>query len=89
LRAAAESRLLPDALRGRAFEKLGLSLLATGQYADAEVALLAALKQPRHDARTQCLLATVYKRTGRLEEAARAEAQCINAPGGNQENGAS
>ena len=80
LGAATESQLLPESLRGTAFEKLGLALLGTGQYAKAESSLMAALKQPRHDTRIQCLLATVYERTGRLEEAARAGAQCLNAP---------
>ena len=80
LRAAASSGLLPETLRGPAFEKLGLALLATGQYAEAESSLLAALKQPQHDSRIQCLFAMLYKQTGRMEEATRAETRCLNTP---------
>lgn len=80
LRAAIKSQLLPESLRGAALEKLGLALLGTGQYAEAESSLLAALKQPQHDVRIQCLFAMLYKQTGRLEEAARAGTQCLSAP---------
>jgi tetratricopeptide (TPR) repeat protein len=80
LRAASESKRLPQSLRGPALERLGLALLGTGQFAEAESSLLAALKQPQADARVHCLLAMLYKRTGRLEEAARAGNQCLNAP---------
>ena len=80
LRVATESQRLPESLRSAAFQNLGLALLGAGKYAEAESSLLAALKQPQPDARIQCLFAMVYKRTGRLEEATRAETQCLNAP---------
>ena len=80
LRAATESQRLPESLRGTAFEKLGLALLGTGQFAEAESSLLTALKQPQPDLRVHCLLAMLYKQTGRLEEGARAGTQCLNAP---------
>ena len=80
LRAASESQRLPESLRGAAFENLGLALLGTGQFAEAESSLHAALRQPQPDMRIHCLFAMVYKRTGRLEEAARAGAKCLNAP---------
>jgi len=80
LRAATESQRLPESLRGAAFENLGLALLATGQIAEAESSLLAALKQPQPDLRILCLFAMLYKQAGRLEESARAGNLCLNAP---------
>jgi hypothetical protein len=80
LRAATESQRLPESLRGAAFENLALALLGTGQFAEAESSLLAALKQPQSNMRIQCLFAMVYKGTGRLEAAARAETKCLSAP---------
>ena len=80
LRAATESQHLPESLRGTAFEKLGLALLGIGQPAEAESSLLAALTQPQPNLRVHCLLAMVYKQTGRLEEGRRAGIQCLNAP---------
>jgi Tfp pilus assembly protein PilF len=80
LRAATGSQRLPESLRGAAFQNLGLALLGTGQFAEAESSLLAALKQPQPDVRIQCLFAMLYKQTGRLEEAARAGTLCLDAP---------
>jgi Tfp pilus assembly protein PilF len=80
LRAATESPRLPEALRGAAFEHLGLALLGGGQVAEAESSLLTSLKQPQPNLRIHCLLAMVYKQTGRLEEAGRAGTECLNAP---------
>ena len=80
LRAATASQRLPESVRGAAFHNLGLALLASGQIVDAESALLAALKQPQPDMRVNCLLAMIYKQTGRFEEGARAGTKCINAP---------
>ncbi len=80
LRAATGSQRLPESLRGAAFQNLGLALLGTGQFAEAESSLLAALKQPQPDMRIQCLFAMLYKQTGRMEEAARAGTLCLNAP---------
>ena len=80
LHAATGSQRLPESLRSAAFQNLGLALLATGRFAEAESSLLAALKQPQPDPRIHCLLALLYKQTGRLENAALAGTQCLNAP---------
>ena len=76
LRAAAESRHLPEAARGAAYKNLGLALMGSGEIAAAEIPLLAALKQSPPDFRAYCSLVGVYQRSGRLEEAAGAEADC-------------
>ncbi|MEO8343799.1 MAG: tetratricopeptide repeat protein, partial [Gallionella sp.] len=76
LSAAAEFRFLPEAARGTAYKNLGLALMGGGDIAAAEVALLAALQQSPPDFRAYCSLGDVYQRTGRIEEAARAEADC-------------
>lgn len=76
LRAATESQRLPESMRGTAFKNLGLALLNNGQVAEAEAPLRAALGQPQPDLRAYCQLSKVYKQTGRLEEAARAETNC-------------
>jgi Flp pilus assembly protein TadD len=67
-------------VRGTAFQSLGLALLGSGQIVEAESSLLTALKQPQPDMRVHCLLAMVYKQTGRLEEATRAGTKCLKAP---------
>lgn len=76
LRAATQSQYLPQAVRGTAFRNLGLALLESGQIAEAEIPLRAALQQSPPDFRASCLLAIVYQHAGRLEEAARATADC-------------
>ncbi len=76
LRSAAGSQSLPEPLRGAAFYKLGLALMSYGQPVEAETALRAALLQESPDRRAYCLLSEIYKQSGRLEEAARAEATC-------------
>jgi hypothetical protein len=76
LRAATESQRLPESVRGTAFKNLGLALLNSGHAAEAEVPLRAALEQSPPDFRAYCLLSGVYKLTGRVEEAARAETEC-------------
>jgi tetratricopeptide (TPR) repeat protein len=82
LRAAAESQRLPESARGTALKNLGLALIGSGDVAAAEVPLRSALEQSPPDFRAYCSLSEVYKRTGRLEEAARAEAGCRSrAPG--------
>ncbi len=78
LRAATESQQLPESVRGTAFYSLGLALINSEQVAEAEAPLRAALEQRIPDLRAHCLLADVYKQTGRPEEAARAEASCPN-----------
>ena len=76
LRVATGSQGLPESVRGQAFKNLGLALLNSGQAAEAEAPLRAALEQPQPDLRAYCLLAGMYKQTRRLEEMARAEANC-------------
>ena len=76
LREATESQRLPESMRGSAFRNLGLALISFGQVAEAEAPLRAALEQSPPDTRAYCLLSSVYKQTKRLEEAARAEAEC-------------
>ena len=76
LRAATESQHLPVSVRGTAYKNLGLSLLRSQHVAEAEAPLLAALKQSPPDLRAHCLLSEVYKQTHRIEEAARAAADC-------------
>jgi len=78
LRVAIESQRLPESLRGSAFENLGHALLSNGQALEAESPLLAALKQPQPNLRVHCLLAMVYKQTGRSEDSARARIECLN-----------
>jgi len=78
LRAATESQRLPESVRGAAFRNLGLALLNSGQVAEAEAPLRAALEQWVPDLRAYCLLSEVYKQTGRFEEAARAKAGCTS-----------
>ena len=78
LRAATESRHLPDSVRGTAYRNLGLALINSGNIAEAEVPLLAALQQSPPEFRAYCLLSAVYKHGGRAEDAARAAADCRN-----------
>ena len=73
---ATESQRLPESVRGTAFYNLGLALLNSGPVAEAEAPLRAALVQAQPDLRAYCLLSEVYQRTGRSEEAVRAEAEC-------------
>jgi len=80
LHAATMSQQLPESLRGPAFQNLGLALFGNGQILEAESALLTALKFPPIETRIHCLLAVIYKRTGRASEEARAQASCPNAP---------
>ena len=75
-RAATESRNLPEKARGAAFKNLGLALMNSGRYAEAEAPLSAALRQSPPDFRAYCLLTAVYKLTGRAADAARAETAC-------------
>ena len=76
LRATTESQRFPESVRGTAFRNLGLALLNSGQVAEAEAPLRAALEQVQPDLRAYCLLSEVYRQAGRIEEAARAEANC-------------
>ena len=78
LRAAAESQHLPESVRGTAFRNLGLALINSGNVAEAEGPLRAALNQSPPDFRAYCLLAVVYKSAGRTGDAVQAEAGCRN-----------
>lgn len=80
LRAATGSQRLPEPVRGTAFKNLGLALMKSGQVAEAEAPLRAALEQPQPDLRAHCLLSKVYQQTKRFEEAAHAEAECRKQP---------
>ena len=74
---AVESQQLPEPVRGTAYKNLGFALFESGGVTKAEAPLRAALEQSPPDFRAYCLLSYVYKHTGRLEEATRAEANCI------------
>jgi tetratricopeptide (TPR) repeat protein len=78
LREATESYRLPESVRGKAFKSLGVALLSSGQAAEAEAPLRAALKQSPPDLSAYCTLSEVYKQSNRLDEAATAEADCRN-----------
>lgn len=81
LRLATESQRLPESVRAKAFENLGMALLGSGQVAEAESPLLAALKQSQPNLRIHCLLEGIYTQTGRMDGAARAGIECSNASG--------
>ncbi len=76
LRAAAESQLMPENLRGIAFRNLGLALIGSGNIAEAEAPLNAALQQSPPDDRAYCLLVAVYKSSGQVAQADTAAAEC-------------
>jgi hypothetical protein len=76
LRSATDSQRLPITVRGEAFERLGLALIDSGHIAEAEIPLRAALKEVPPELQAYCSLSEVYKRSGRSEEAARADASC-------------
>jgi protein O-mannosyl-transferase len=78
LRAAIESRLLPDSLRGTAYRSLGVALLKSGQAAEAEAPLRAALEQSPPDLSAYCQLSEIYQRSKRMAEAASAATECRN-----------
>jgi hypothetical protein len=79
---ATGSQRLPAAVRGKAYRNLGYALLNSGHIAEAEVSLRAALGQTPPDLRAHCLLSEIYRQTGRIEEASRAETECLKlAPG--------
>ena len=80
LRAATESQHLPGSVRGAAFRNLGIALMGSGQVAEAEAPLRAALEQSQPDLAAYCLLSKMYQQTGRPEDAARAEASCPGRP---------
>ena len=73
---AAKSQQLPESLRGKTLVLLGVALLDSGHAADAEAPLRAALDQSPPALSAYCALSGVYKQTGRIEEAARADAEC-------------
>jgi tetratricopeptide (TPR) repeat protein len=78
LRDAAGSHGLPADLRGVAYERLGVALMKSGQVAEAETALNAALQQTPPELRAYCSLAKIYRQSGRLEQAIRASKNCTS-----------
>ena len=78
LRAATTSQYLPESMRGTAFYYLGLALMNSKHIAEAETPLSAALKQSPPKMEAYCLLSEVYKQYGRLDEATRAQAACLD-----------
>ena len=76
LRAATESQRLPESVRGTAYKSLGVALLSSGQAAEAEAPLRAALEQSPPDLSAYCSLSEVYKQANRSDEAASAETEC-------------
>ncbi len=76
LRAAVNSPLLSDSLRGKAFYYLGRAMINIGYATMAKIHLQNALQQQPPDLRAHCALATVYKQAGMPEDAAHAERTC-------------
>lgn len=77
LHAAVESQRLPESMRGMAFMNYGLALLESGQTAEAESPLLAALVQSPPNFKAYCSLSKLYKYNGQIDRASRAEAECL------------
>jgi hypothetical protein len=76
LQAAVGSPQLAGALRGSAFKSLGIALLDGGHFVQAEAPLQAALTQTPPDSESYCVLAELYRHTGRPTEALQAEFNC-------------
>lgn len=76
LRAATMSPDLPAELRGNAYASLGMALLASGQIAEAEASLRAALAQSPPELRAYCTLSDLYLQTGRRADSALAQTAC-------------
>lgn len=75
---ATKSNQLPESIRGKAFVLLGVALLNSGRFAEAEAPLRAALEQSPPDTLAYCALAEIYKRTDQPEKAARLEGNCAS-----------
>jgi len=84
LRAAIESRRLPQSLLNATYLNLGIAYIKTGRPSEAEIPLRAALAQPQPDMRAHCLLAEAYKQSHRPEEAARAADKCPSRASGEE-----
>lgn len=78
LGAVMASQQLPEHLRGTTLVLLGAALLNTGRSVEAEMRLNSALQQSPPDFRAYCVFSELYKKAGRLNEAASAEAECRN-----------
>lgn len=78
LRDAIGSKQFPVALRGKVLVFFGAALLNSEHAAEAEVPLRGALEQSPPDFRAYCVLAEMYRRTGRFGQAAHAETDCHN-----------
>jgi tetratricopeptide (TPR) repeat protein len=87
LRFVTGSQRLPQAARGGAYRNLGVALLHNGRAAEAEAPLLTALQQSPPDLKAYCVLAQVYRQTGRPGDALRAETGCRDlAPDGGKQH---
>ena len=76
LRAATESRRLPEGRRGTAYKNIGFAMMRRGDIAEAESYLRLSLLQTLPDMEAQCFLAEIYRKTERKEEEKRAELAC-------------
>jgi len=76
LRAATGSQLLPQYVRGSALKDLGMALLYSRHFAEAEATLRAALEEVSPDLQVHCLIEELYRETGRNELSASSGAIC-------------
>lgn len=74
--AVIDSNQMPAFGRGAAFNNFGLALMNSGHIIEAEDSLRAALEQTPPDLRAYCHLAELYRRTGKVKDAARTQALC-------------
>ena len=72
------SQRLPLHQRGPAYHGLGQALLNTGHVEEAETALRSALEQTPSVPESNCLLADIYQKTGRINQAKIAQSACRN-----------
>jgi hypothetical protein len=76
LSAATESQRLPQTMRGLAYKNLAVALMESGDLAKAKVALDSALVQFPPELSSYCVLAELYKRNARFEDALHAASDC-------------
>ena len=76
LRDATNSQDLPKQLRGIAYGSLGLAMMNSGDFVEAEAPLRAALKQSPPNLQAYCTLSEMYKKANRMAEAKNTEAGC-------------
>jgi hypothetical protein len=75
-RAVTASPRLPEYIRGSVHKDLGTALLYAGRVKEAEAELRTALDASPPDFRANCVLTDLYGRTGRTEDALRANKAC-------------